>query len=275
MLVAIAVQMAFLTSYGSAFTFALKPSISSTEPTIDGIKDTPLWDNQNSTVLTGINGNLLKVYTCVYLQNLIPYIYFALEYKTPAHAHNESFAIACSNSGPTNSSINDSIWSYPIIKTVRIDGKSWDQQDVMHTNRNAHYTRNWTDGNSIIFAENNETSADNASFYEIKLKCQLTHPNGQDLNWSYGNAFVFKIFYGESYTSPASSPYQPIFGDWTVSTPKITITMPTDPSSKPPGISALDINTLVAQIVFFAITGLILGMVGVYIYQTKNRIKRV
>lgn len=199
----------------------------------------------------------------------MPYIYFGLEYKTPTHDRNESFAIACSNSAPGNSSLNGSIWSYNVVKTVRIDGKSWDQQIIKGPR-----ARNWTEGNGINFAVANETENNNASFYEIKFKCQLSHANGIDTNWSYSNQYVIQIFYGTNYGN-VSNFHQPNYSTWTASTPKITLTMPADPSKPSSGITASDISTLITQIVLFSITGVIVGMVGFYIYQTKKHIKRV
>jgi hypothetical protein len=180
MLAAFIVQMAFLTLPSSAASNVVKPNISKTEPVIDGDKEA-LWDNQNSTSFPSVNGILLKVYSCIYIQDLIPFIYFGLEYKTSSHHQNESFAIACSNIEPGNSSVNESIWSYNVVKTLRIDGKNWDQQIL----RSEHRARNWSDGSTIYFATRNETSNDNASFYEVKLRCQLSHPSGQDLKWLY------------------------------------------------------------------------------------------
>jgi hypothetical protein len=68
---------------------------------------------------------------------------------------------------------------------------------------------------------------------------------------------------------------QPHFDGWTASTPMITLIMPSDPNNATKGVTEADFNTLVAQAVFFSMTGVVLGMVGVYIFQTKKRVKRV
>ena len=269
MLAAFIVQMVFLTLPSSAASYGVKPNITKTEPEINGDKET-LWDSQNSTLFTNVAGNLLKVYSCIYVQELIPFIYFGLEYKTSSHNHNESFAIACSNAAPGNSSVNDSIWSYNVVKTLRIDGNKWDQQ-ILRSERRA---RNWSDGGTVFFATRNESSNDNASFYEVKLRCQLSHPSGQDLNWTWDHKYIFKIFYGTDYGG-VSDFGQPHFDGWTSSTPMITLIIPSDPNAAITDVTKADFNTLVAQIVFFSLTGVVLGMVGVYIYQTKKRIKRV
>jgi len=271
MLASFIVQM-YLASDANAYTYGLSPANVVNAPTMDGLKD-QIWLLQNYTVFPNIYGNLLKVYACA----CGAYIYFGLEYQTSVHAPNESFAIACSNAPPSDSSFfNNSILSYPIVKTVRIDGKSWDQYI---TNNPTHRASNWSDGNIIQFANSNASGLGNYSWYEIGLPRDYSRASGQDINWSWNNQYLIRIFYGTTYAGATgafgSSPYGPEYGAWTTCTPPIILTMPFSTCCPPPPNSPSFPELTIFLISFFSMTGVILAIVGVYIFQSRKRVKRL
>nr|MDO8115306.1 hypothetical protein [Candidatus Sigynarchaeota archaeon] len=258
------VQMSFIGTPASAVS--LEPKNASPAPTIDGLlTDKDGWEKQNSTIFPYINNIVLRVYTCVFNE----FIYFGFQYKTDVHDGNESFALACSNALPTNTSVNDSIWSYETVKVFRLDGKSWDEEIIKRERR----ARNWTSGgNRLEFKAAKITS--NFTFYEFRFMRNWTRAG--DVNWTWDRQYTIKIFYGTLYGN-ASEFFMPSLGNWTVSTPgKITLVIPASPDApNMEDITALKFNTFVGKVVLFTIAGVGVAMVGYIMVRTRSRIKRV
>jgi hypothetical protein len=249
--------------------YQLSPKNADPAPTIDGVFETT-WGSQNRSVMPiriGTEDLLLQVYTSVFND----FIYFGMQLMKSTHAGNESFAIACSNAAPGTASVNDSVYSYSVAKIVRIDGKNWDWKIYS----NPRLFSNWTEGSSIDLKVG--FGGTNFSFYEMRIGRVLPRPsdNGGDLNWARKQSYIIKIFYGTAYGNFADF-YQPTLSNWTVSTQKITLTIPAapnDPTSTE--IKALELNVLVGKVSLFVVSGFALTMVGGFIVRTKERIRRI
>jgi hypothetical protein len=268
MLFLIAVQTAASIT-PAANVYQLSPKNADPAPTIDGVIDTS-WSSQNKSTMPitiGTESQLLQVYTSVFND----FIYFGMQFRVSTHSNNESFAIACSNAAPDSASVNDSVYSYSVAKIVRIDGRNWDWKITS----NPRQLTNWTKGTSIESKVGFGVS--NFSFYEMRFGRVLPRPedSGGDVNWTRKQSYIIKIFYGTQYGIMAAS-NTPILGNWTTSTQKITLTIPAapdDPTS--PEIKAFELNMLAGKIALFVASGFALGLVGVFILRTKDRIRRI
>ncbi len=254
---------------GSVRAATLTPKYMGTAITIDGTLESA-WEEQQNTVFTNVSGNVLKMHVAMFQD----WIYFALEYRTDVHHANETFALACANVAPDNSSVVvGDIFTYDAIKCVRFDGRSYDLEVVKDESRFRNNTiGNFLLGNNFKVAKN----VDNHTIYEFRFMINsiLQYPERfGDVVWEPVNTYTVTLFFGNTYKNETYF-RSPDIDNWGYKE-KVGITINEKPEGDiDPEIEALELNILVGQVTTFIIAGCVFGYVGVYIKSSGSRIKR-
>jgi hypothetical protein len=255
----------------AATGIVLQPKVQSPAPVIDGSEtgDTA-WASANYTtlsnlVINGTNNNNLKILSLIDGD----YIYFGLLLETTIR--NESIALALSDYSPSALSsllhtATPNFYDFNSCKCVRGDGASWDLT-INHPNQFNNFTSRTND---ITFAAG-IVYPENWTFYELDFSLASGRPG--DINWTASGDYAMKIFYGTAYGG-ASNSYYPLISNWTGTG---VITMIINPNSNINGggtIKAGQFNIIVAESIFFVMAIIMFGGIGVYIMNSKKRMRR-
>jgi hypothetical protein len=176
--------------------------------------------------------------------------------------------LALSNDSVSELPHNPSFYNFNATKCVRFGGASWDLTiDQIHK----QFSNN-TAGNNITF-DSGLVIPENYTFYDLSFSLNSTHPG--DINWQGGGQYAMKIFYGNTYGG-ANVSYYPLIDQW-ASTGAITVDTSNLKVTSPKFIGDItqgQFNVIVGESVFFVIAIIMFGGIGVYIMNSKKRMRR-
>ena len=242
----------------------LEPEFVDSRPEIDGIFEKDTYEKFSKIIFTDVNDTVLDVYSFCFGD----YVYFGLMFKTSIHNENESFAIACSNNAPGSSETTSDIFTYDTVKTISLDKRTWDQ-DIINQNE----AENFTDDN-YIFSDVGLVE-DNHSFYEIGFPRNTSLTRDTGLRWDYGKEYIFALYYGTQYKNETSF-FEPDYAQWEYTGQNsIIIPQRDDDLGDDPTFNPLQIDIIVTKSIMYIFIGIVVGVIGLYIFRTKKRIRRI